>query len=50
MMADKVIVVGDGRIVESGSPQDLLQNEDGDFHRLYFLQNEMSFNDGDSSE
>ena len=45
MMADLVIVVGDGRIVESGSPQTLLEKEDGEFRRLYLLQNDPAFNE-----
>jgi subfamily B ATP-binding cassette protein HlyB/CyaB len=35
-----IIAMADGRIVESGSPQELLQRSDGLYRRLWNLQNE----------
>ncbi len=37
---DRVLVVEDGRIVEDGSPQHLLQRENGAFRKLWVLQAE----------
>lgn len=33
--ADRIIVLESGRIVEEGSPEDLLNNKDGKFYRMY---------------
>ena len=36
--ADKIVVVNDGRIVESGTHQELLQKENGAYRALYNAQ------------
>ena len=36
--ADKIIVIENGEITESGSPEELLKNENGVFYRLKQLQ------------
>ncbi|KAL3990856.1 ABC transporter family protein [Acanthocheilonema viteae] len=33
--ADRIIVLESGQIVEEGSPEELLNNKDGKFHRMY---------------
>lgn len=33
--ADRIIVLESGQIVEEGSPEELLANRDGKFHRMY---------------
>ena len=36
--ADKIVVMREGRIIEEGAPDDLLQREDGHFKQMYDLQ------------
>jgi ATP-binding cassette subfamily B protein len=36
--ADKILVLQDGQIIEKGDHQELLQNEDGVYRRLYYQQ------------
>jgi ABC-type multidrug transport system fused ATPase/permease subunit len=40
MHADRVIVMSEGQIVEMGSPEELLSNEEGLFHQLVQRQRE----------
>ena len=36
--ADRIVVLADGRVVENGSPAELLAKEDGMFRRMTRLQ------------
>ncbi|HID94652.1 MAG TPA: ABC transporter ATP-binding protein [Candidatus Latescibacteria bacterium] len=38
MVADRVLVMADGRIVEEGNPQELIHNKDGKFYKLFDKQ------------
>ena len=40
MNADKIIVLDDGRIIESGSPEELMRNENGKFFHMVNIQRE----------
>jgi len=44
--ADELIVIEDGRVVESGTHNDLLQKQDGVYRKLYTLQSEALKNAG----
>ena len=36
--ADKIVVLADGKVVEEGSPAELMMKEDGIFRRMTYLQ------------
>ena len=36
--ADKIVVLADGKVVEEGSPAELMMREDGIFRRMTYLQ------------
>lgn len=40
MNADKIIVLDDGRVIESGSPEELMRNENGKFFHMVKTQTE----------
>ncbi len=37
MRSDKILVLGDGKILEEGIPQELLQDKDSHFYEMYYL-------------
>ena len=37
-MADEILVIDDGRIVEKGNHESLLKKENGLYHKLYTMQ------------
>ena len=37
--ADRLLVVDDGRIIEEGSPKDLLNNKNSYFYKVYNIKN-----------
>lgn len=44
MQCDKILVMGAGRVLEFGSPSELLQNEEGEFARIAAAANSTAQN------